>query len=84
MKEMPGFMTYKEAALMFSLMSKEDAAAAIQAACNYYLYGEIPALTGTAEKAFEIEKASIDRCREAYTRKVEGGHKGSVTRWRRE
>ena len=81
MDDMPGFMTYKEAALMFTLMGKEDAAAAIQAACNYYLYGEMPNVSGPVAKVFEIEKAAIDKGREAYRKKVEGGYKGSVARW---
>lgn len=81
MDDMPGFMTYKEAALMFTLMGKEDAAAAMQATCNYYLYGEVPDLTGAVKKAFEIEKAAIDKGREAYKKKVEGGYKGSASRW---
>lgn len=35
--EAPGYMTYREAALMFSLMSEDDAAKAIKATVNYYL-----------------------------------------------
>jgi hypothetical protein len=77
----PGFMTYKEAAIMFTLMGKEDAADAIQAACNYYLYGELPELTGTVLKVFEIEKAAIDKGRENYRAQVEGGRKSVNKRW---
>ncbi len=80
-KQMPGFMTYKEAALMFTLMPEADAAAAIRAACNYYLYGEIPELDGIAAKVFDIEKASIDRGRGKYADQVEGGKKGAEKRW---
>ena len=35
--EAPGYMTYREAALMFSLMPESDAAKAIRATVNYYL-----------------------------------------------
>ena len=81
-KMMPGFMTYKEAALLFSILGKEDAAAAIKATCDYFLYGEIPELTGAAAKVFEIEKAAIDRGRESYRAKVDGGKAGARKRWR--
>lgn len=82
MKDMPGFMTYKEAAIMFTLMPEAEAAAAIRASCNYYLYGEIPALEGAAARVFEIEKASIDRGRDKYLKQSEGGIKGNEIRWR--
>ena len=80
--QMPGFMTYKEAALMFTLMPEAEAAAAIRAACNYYLYGEMPDLAGTAAKVFEIEKASIDRGRVKYEKQVQGGRDGAKERWK--
>lgn len=38
----PGYMTYREAAIMFSLMPDTDAAAAIKATVGYYLYGVLP------------------------------------------
>ena len=48
--EAPGYMTYREAALMFSLMPESDAAKAIKATVNYYLYGQFPSgLDGVAE-----------------------------------
>lgn len=82
-KTMPGFMTYKEAALMFTLMGEQDAARAIRAACNYYLYGDIPELDGVVERVFEIEKAAIDKGKEAYKARVEGGRNGANERWKK-
>lgn len=65
--EAPGFMTYREAAIMFSLMPEGDAARAIKATCDYYLYRTLPAhLTGTAQQVFKIMKADIDRNNEKY------------------
>ena len=59
--EAPGYMTYREAALMFSLMPEADAAKAIKATVNYYLYGQNPeGLVGVAEKVFQIMRADID------------------------
>lgn len=80
-KKMPGFMTYKEAAIMFTLMPDNEASAVIKASCSYYLYGEETTLSGNAQKVFEIEKAAIDRGRESYAKKRTGGKKGANTRW---
>lgn len=83
-KTMPGFMTYREVALMFTLMPKDEAADVIQAACRYYLYGEVTELHGVAAEALRIEMASIDRGREKYKSQVEGGKKGAGTRYGKE
>ena len=83
-KTMPGFMTYKEAALLFSILGDQDAAAAIKATCDYFLYGTIQDLTGAAAKVFEIERAAIDRGRESYSAKVDGGRAGAEKRWKHE
>ena len=80
-KTMPGFMTYREAAIMFALMEKEDAADAIKATCDYFLDGTVAELTGRAAKVFEIERAAIDRGRESYKAKVDGGRAGAEKRW---
>lgn len=42
----PGYMTFREAALLFSLMQDEDAAKAIKATVNYFLDGTITELEG--------------------------------------
>lgn len=59
-------MTYREAAIMFSLMPDDDAAQAIKATVNYYLYGTLADLDGVAGKVFEIMRADIDRNNEKY------------------
>lgn len=81
-KEMPGYMTYREAAIMFSLMADDDAAKAIKATVNYYLYGECGHLDGVAGKVFEIMRADIDRGRVSYKKKCEGARKGNRERWK--
>lgn len=81
-KNMPGYMTYREAALIFSLMPDAEAAQAIKATVNYYLRGEVPELSGTPAQVFEIMRASIDRGQETYRARVEGGRKGSDARWK--
>lgn len=83
-KEAPGYMTYREAALMFSLMPDEEAAQAIKATVNYYLYGATADLEGVAGKVFEIMRADIDRNNEKYqevcSRNEKNGKKGGRPR----
>lgn len=63
----PGYMTYREAAIMFSLMPEPDAAHAIKATVNYYLYGILPDnIGGAAAQVFAIMRADIDRNNEKY------------------
>lgn len=84
-KEMPGYMTYREAAIMFSLMPEPDAAKAIKATVNYYLYGEIPEeIAGVAAQVFTIMKADIDRGRISYKKRCEGGAKGGNAHWHKD
>ena len=78
---MPGYMTYREAALMFSLMPEDQAAKAIKATCDYFLYGKITELDGPALTVFEIMCASIDRSRVTYEKKCAGAKKGNQARW---
>ncbi len=77
-------MTYREAAIMFSLMPDEDAAQAIKATVNYYLYGTAADLEGVAGKVFEIMRADIDRNNEKYqetcSRNAQNGKKGGRPR----
>lgn len=83
-KEAPGYMTYREAAIMFSLMPDEEAAQAIKATVNYYLYGTMANLEGVAGKVFEIMRADIDRNNEKYqkvcSRNEQNGKKGGKPR----
>ena len=77
-------MTYREAAIMFSLMPDEEAAQAIKATVNYYLYGTTANLDGVAGKVFEIMRADIDRNNEKYqevcSRNEQNGKKGGRPR----
>ena len=81
LKEAPGYMTYREAAIMFSLMPEADAATAIKATVNYYLYKTMPDnLDGVAAQVFRIMRADIDRNNEKYqetcARNKNNGKKG--------
>lgn len=83
-KEVPGYMTYREAAIMFSLMPDEEAAKAIKATVNYYLYRKITELNGVAGEVFSIMMADIDRNNIKYQtickRNKENGSKGGRPR----
>ena len=82
--EAPGYMTYREAALMFSLMPESDAAKAIKATVNYYLYGQLPSgLDGVAEKVFQIMRADIDRNNAKYQEVCKRNAENINKRWRR-
>lgn len=75
----PGFMTYREAAIMFSLMPEIDAAKAIKATCCYYLYGVLPDdIAGSAAQVFEIMRADIDRNNEKYLKICERNAKNGA------
>jgi len=65
-KQAPGYMTFRKAAIMFSLMPDADAATAIKATVNYYLYGAVVDLDGTAGEVFRIMRVDIDRNNEKY------------------
>lgn len=80
-KDAPGYMTYREAAIMFSLMPDEEAAQAIKATVNYYLYGTTANLDGVAGKVFEIMRADIDRNNEKYQKTVERNKNNINKRW---
>lgn len=83
-KQAPGYMTYREAAIMFSLMPDTEAAQAIKATVNYYLYGTVTDLEGVAASVFEIMRADIDRNNEKYqeacVRNEKNGRKGGRPR----
>lgn len=65
-RKAPGYMTFREAAIMFSLMPDEDAARAIKATVNYFLYNQVADLDGVAGSVFAIMKADIDRNDQKY------------------
>lgn len=83
--EAPGYMTFREAAIMFSLMPEADAATAIKATVNYYLYGtDANDLQGVAAQVFAIMKADIDRNNEKY-QKIVARNKANINkRWENE
>lgn len=78
---MPGFMTYRETALIFRLLSDEDAAQAIKAACTYYLTGKEIQVSEQAGEVFSVMKASIDRDFSKYQEKSEKSRKAAHKSW---
>ena len=79
--EAPGYMTFREAAIMFSLMPDEEAARAIKATVNYYLYHQDADLEGIAGKVFAIMKADIDRNNDKYAETCKRNKDNIKKRW---
>lgn len=78
-------MTYKEAALIYSLLPDEEAAKAIKATVFYFLDGVEPEnLTGPAARVFDIMKKDIDRNNDKYQRIVSRNTKNIQKRWKKE
>lgn len=80
-KDTPGFMIYREAAIMLSLLPDEAAGQVIKAAAFYFLRGTAPNdIEETASQVFEVLQESIDRCNDKYghilTRNIINGKKG--------
>ena len=78
----PGYMTYREAAIMFSLMEEPEAAKAIKATVKYYLYGEMPEeIIGVAAQVLNIMRADIDRNNDKYQKIVDRNKANINKRW---
>ena len=80
-KDAPGFMIYREAAIMLSLLPDEAAGQVIKAAAFYFLRGTAPNdIEETASQVFEVLQESIKRCNDKYchilTRNTINGKKG--------
>ena len=70
---------------MFSLMQPDDAAKAIKATVDYYLYGTVPDhLDGAAAQVFEVMHADIDRNAEKYRRTVDRNRENANKRWKKD
>lgn len=82
-RKAPGYMTFREAAIMFSLMSDEDAARAIKATVNYFLYNQVADLDGVAGSVFAIMKADIDRNDQKYVEICKRNKDNINKRWQK-
>lgn len=77
----PGFLLYREALLMLSLVPAEEAGRAVQAAANYFLYGAESELDGPAGQIYTILQDGIDRNNEKYKKIVERNRANIAKRW---
>lgn len=83
-KTPPGFMTYRECALIFTFLPDEDAAAAMKAACNYFLFRKKPnGLSETAAHVVDILCADIDKNAEKYAKTCERNAGNIKKRWKK-
>jgi len=82
-KTMPGFMTYREAALIYRVLSDEEAGRLIKAVSRYYLSGSLPAPEGVAAEVYEVLCAGVDRGRESWESKRLSSLRAAETRRRK-
>lgn len=81
-KTPPGFMTYRECALIFTFLPDEDAAAAMKAACNYFLFKKRPdGLSEAAAHVADILCADIDKNAEKYAKICKRNAENIGRRW---
>ena len=69
---------------VFIGMPESDAAKAIKATVNYYLYGQLPSgIDGVSEKVFQIMRADIDRNNAKYQEICKRNTENINKRWQR-
>lgn len=83
-KGAPGFMTYREAAIMLTMLPDYEAGRVIKATAAYFLRGEVAELPGVCAQVFETMRGGVDRGLESWRASVEGGRRGGRRRWNRE
>lgn len=78
---MPGFMTYREIALIYAALDDETAGKVIKAVCEYYCFGlETEGFDGRAAHIYETMVTKMDSDQSKYDNKckanAENGKKG--------
>lgn len=66
-RQPPGFMLYREPAIMLELMPSEDLENAVRSACKYFLHGKKTEVNGIGGEVANLLFDSIDRDRQKYT-----------------
>lgn len=83
-ENMPAFMTYREAALLYKVLPDADAAAVIKATVDYYLTGDDPGFSGTLAAVFDVMKTGVDKGRSEWQKRSEHGRKAITARWNKD
>lgn len=71
MAERPGFMLYFDTGPALSRLTDEEAGQLFKAMLAYAQFGQIPALDGMADFAFELIRPRLDRDAETYRERCE-------------
>lgn len=84
-REMPGFMTYREIALIYTAIDDETAGKVIKAVCDYFWFRKKETcFTDKAKYIYDMMVSSIDRGQESYNatcvKNAENGAKGGRPR----
>lgn len=82
---MPGFMTYREIALIYTALDDETAGKVIKAVCDYFWFRQKEGFfTDKAKYVYDMMVSSIDRGQETYNatcvKNAENGAKGGRPR----
>ena len=78
---MPGFMTYREIALIYASLNDEEAGRVIKAVCEFFCFGTMAnGFEGRAQHIYDAMVSGIDRDQSAYLVRcitnAENGRKG--------
>ena len=78
---MPGFMTYREVALIYAALDDVTAGKVIKAVCNYYCFGiETEGFTNRTAEIYDTMLCKMDKDQASYEKRCaanwENGPKG--------
>lgn len=78
---MPGFMTYREVALIYASLDDEAAGKVIKAVCDFFCFGtRDSSFEGRAQHIYETMISAIDKDQDSYNSRclanAENGKKG--------
>ena len=78
----PGFFTFRENALMISMISQEQAGEIYIGLCRLFLYGEVLEMsTPQAQEVYDLIAESMERQHEKYVDTVEKNRQNANKRW---
>jgi len=82
-KQMPGFMTFREGAVIYTILPDEDAGRLVKAAAVYYLNGTEPDLPEQLRSAFTVMQSGVEHGRESWEKRRMHGKRAAEARWNR-
>lgn len=69
---MPGFMTYREVALIYAALDDETAGKVIKAVCDYYCFGfETDGFTDRAAEIYDTMLCKMEKDQASYNKRCD-------------